>query len=198
MIHNLTNLLVAYGPWGILLLAFIDSAGIPVAVGMDALIIFLAARNPAGALWYAFLGVLGSTLGNLALFWLARQGGRRFLDRHTASERSRRLRAWFLRYGLLTVFIPAMVPIPLPMKVFVVSAGALQVPFPGFTAVVVAGRALRYGGEAWLGAQVGEHSIRYLSDHVGELALFATALFVFLYGLVRIHDRWRRPAPGLE
>ena len=39
MLARLTAALIAYGPFGILVLAFIDSAGIPVASGMDALVI---------------------------------------------------------------------------------------------------------------------------------------------------------------
>ncbi len=189
MLENITNLLIAYGPWGILLLAFVDSAGVPVAVGMDALVIFLSAKNPSAAVLYAFLGVFGSAAGNLVLFWLARHGGRRFLNQEEPPGRTRRFRAWFLRYGLLTVFIPALVPIPLPMKVFVISAGALQVRMGGFIAVILLGRTLRYGGEAWLGAQVGEHSTQYLTSHLTELVLFAVALFVIIYAIMRISDR---------
>src|ERR1022692_353342 len=44
MLAKLTAVLIAYGPAGILVLAFIDSAGIPVASGMDALVILVAAK----------------------------------------------------------------------------------------------------------------------------------------------------------
>ncbi len=194
MLQNLTNLLISYGPWGLLLLGFADSAGIPVPGGMDALVIVLAAANPAGAPWYALLAVIGSAAGNVALFWAAWHGGRRFLDRQAPEGRTKRFREWFRRYGLLTVFIPALVPIPLPMKVFVISAGALQVPVTGFLAVILLARILRYGGEAWLGAQVGEHSVQYLKDHVPEMLAVSAALFILLYVLIRVSDRRHRPA----
>ena len=164
-----------------------------MAVGMDVLVIFLSARNPGNAVWYATLGVLGSAAGNVVLFWIARHGGRRFLNQAEPVGRTRRFRAWFLRYGLLTVFIPALVPIPLPMKVFVISAGALQVRMGGFIGVVLLARTLRYGGEAFLGAQVGEHSTQYLTSHLGELLLFAVALFAIIYAVMRISDRSKPP-----
>jgi len=48
MLAKLTAALIAFGPIGILILAFIDSAGIPVASGMDALVIVVAAKAPRG------------------------------------------------------------------------------------------------------------------------------------------------------
>ena len=71
MLARLTALLVSYGPLGILLLAFIDSAGIPVASGMDALVILVAVKAPSRAYFAASLGVLGSLIGNLVLFMAA-------------------------------------------------------------------------------------------------------------------------------
>src|ERR1039458_1821330 len=79
MLAKLTAVLIAYGPAGILVLAFIDSAGIPVASGMDALVILVAAKAPSRALFAASMGVLGSLIGNLVLFLGARAGARRFV-----------------------------------------------------------------------------------------------------------------------
>ena len=79
MLAKLTAALIAYGPLGILVLAFIDSAGIPVASGMDALVILVAAKAPSRALLAASMGVLGSLIGNVVLFMAARTGARRFV-----------------------------------------------------------------------------------------------------------------------
>ena len=125
MLARLTALLVSYGPLGVLLLAFIDSAGIPVASGMDALLILVAVEAPSRAYFTASLGVLGSLIGNLVLFMAARKGARRFV-KEVPHPGPRRFRDWFERYGLLTIFIPAVMPIPLPLKVFVISAGVAQ------------------------------------------------------------------------
>jgi len=58
---------------------------------------------------------------------------------------------------MLTVFIPAVTPVlPLPLKVFVVSAGALKTPFSKFLAVILLARVIRYFGEAYLGILLGE------------------------------------------
>jgi len=59
-------------------------------------------------------------------FEVLRRGGEKFLTKHTASGRGQRFRVWFLRYGMITVFIPAFLPIPvLPFKAFCACAGAM-------------------------------------------------------------------------
>jgi membrane protein DedA with SNARE-associated domain len=63
-----------------------------------------------------------------------------------------------------------------------------------FLGIVLFARSLRYGGEAYLGVQLGEHSTQYLKDHTKQLAAFAVLLFVALYLLIRLSDRWRKPS----
>jgi membrane protein YqaA with SNARE-associated domain len=126
------------------------------------------------------------------LFWIARKGGQIYLDRHTSSPRAMRFRLWFHQYGLLTVFIPALLPIPLPVKVFVLSAGALGTRPSTFLMVVLAARIPRYFGLAWLGARLGEESLPWLYAHKWHLTAFAVALFAVLYLMVRFRAN-RRP-----
>lgn len=170
------------------LLGFIDSAGVPVAVGMDALVIVLAAKAPERAWFGALMAVLGSVGGNLLLFLAARRGARRFVAEVPQPGKPRHFREWFHRYGLLTVFIPALVPIPLPLKVFVVSAGALRTRLRSFLAVIVLARIIRYGGEAWLGVELGKQSTAFLKQHAWELIGISALLFVVLYGLLRWNE----------
>jgi membrane protein YqaA with SNARE-associated domain len=193
MLAKITAALVAYGPLGILLLAFIDSAGIPVASGMDALVILVAAKDPSRAYLAAWLGVIGSLIGNLVLFLAARRGARRFI-KDVPHPGPRGFRNWFDRYGLLTVFIPAAVPIPLPTKVFVISAGALRTSLSSFVLVILAARCLRYFGEAYLGMRLGEQSGAYLRAHSRWLIGGAIALFVVVYGVLRLIERKRQTA----
>jgi membrane protein YqaA with SNARE-associated domain len=193
MLAKLTAALVAYGPLGILVLAFIDSAGIPVASGMDALVILVAAKAPSRALLAASMGVLGSLIGNVVLFVAARTGARRFVKDAQPGDKQR-FRKWFERYGLLTIFIPCMLPIPLPLKVFVISAAAIGTPLRTFVLVILLGRAIRYGGEAYLGVVLGEGSGAYLRAHTWHLVAGAVALFAALYALLMLTERRRKRA----
>jgi uncharacterized membrane protein YdjX (TVP38/TMEM64 family) len=90
---------------------------------------------------------------------------------------------------LITVFIPALVPIPLPLKVFVLSAGALGVKPLTFLAVVLSARLPRYFGLAWLGSQLGSETMPWLRAHALSLALFALALAAVLALMVKWNAR---------
>jgi len=192
MLAKLTAVLVAYGPMGIMVLAFIDSAGIPVASGMDALVIVVAAKAPSRAVLAATMGVMGSLIGNMALFLGARAGARRFVKDVPQPGDKRRFREWFERYGLLTIFIPCMLPIPLPLKVFVISAALCGTPLRTFVLVIALGRSIRYGGEAYLGVRLGEGSAPFLRTHSWHLVGGAVALFAVLYALLTLTERRRR------
>ena len=159
--------------------------------GVDAVIVLLAVVSRSQAYLAALTGVLGSLVGSLILFLIARKGGEEYHRRHTSSARGNRLRAWFHEYGLLTVFVPAFVPIiPLPLKIFIISAGALEESAVTFSVVLLAGRIPRYFFLAWLGTRLGNDTLPYLRQHILELILLALALFVVLYAIIRIvHDR---------
>ena len=177
------------------LLAIIDSAGLPMVGGVDALVILLAVVDHSSAYWAATAAVLGSLVGNLVLFYIARVGGEAYLARYTSHGRGARFRQWFLEYGLITIYVPAAVPIiPMPMKIFVLTAGALEVSPVTFTVVLAAARIPRYFFLAWMGTRLGEDTLPYLKGHIWELLLLALTLFVVLYLLIRFLDRRRKIA----
>jgi len=161
-------------------------------VGLDALVIFFSAKQPGLIALWVSLAVLGSSAGNLVLFYASRKGGAKLLKSDAPGGRQIRFREWFNRYGLVTVFIPAFIPIPMPLKVFVICSGMLGIRPLHFMGVILLARLLRYGGEAYLGMQMGEHSTRYLVQHSRELLLIAAGLFLALYLLIRLNDRRRR------
>jgi len=188
-VHELFNLLTTLGPLGVLGIAALDSAGIPLPMGVDALLLTVAVVAPEKAYLAAALAVVGSAAGNTFLYFVARKGGETYLKEHTDSPRARKFRQWFQRHGLSTVFIPTVVPIvPLPLKVFVLTAGAMRVSFGAFLATIFAGRIPRFFALAYLGLQVGENSMEWLQGHALTLGLVALGLFAFLYALVKLVD----------
>lgn len=164
----------------------------PVTGVFDALLILIAAERPSAAWICAALAVVGSTVGNTILFWMARKGGSRFMAKAAPEGRAVKFRAWFRRYGMVTVFIPALIPIPLPMKLFVISAGVTGTALTEFIAVVLIARSLRYFGEAWLGIALGSESTKFLTSHAWHFVAGAVLLFAALYGLILWRDRGTR------
>jgi len=170
----------------VFLLAIIDNTGVPMIGGVDAFVVLIAIANPSQAYWSAAMAIGGSMIGAMILFLIARKGGEEYLHRYTSHGRGARLRAWFMEYGLLTVFIPALVPIPLPLKIFILSAGALEVPPFRFLIVLAAARIPRYLLFAWLGTRLGPETWPYLRSHIVELLAFSVVLFVVLYLAIRL------------
>lgn len=187
--HKFVHTLVAWGPGGILLFAILDSAGVPLPGGVDALLLLVSVETPNSAWTAASLAIVGSLIGNAILFSVARKGGQAYLDRHALKPRGRKVAAWFRRYGLVTVFVPALLPIPMPMKIPVISTAVFGVPLRRFLLVVAAARIPRYLGLAWLGVQLGTGAMTWIKSHAWQIGGFALGLFVMLYLLVRFNDR---------
>ncbi|HYL78888.1 MAG TPA: VTT domain-containing protein [Bryobacteraceae bacterium] len=186
---------MSWGPAGVFVLAVFDSGGIPVVGGVDALVVLVSALDHSQAFLAGAAAILGSVIGSLVLFYIARKGGEAYLQRYTASGRGAKFRAWFLEYGLLTVFVPAFVPvIPMPVKIFILSAGALGVRPVTFTLVLAAARIPRYFFLAWLGTRLGRETIPYLRHHIWDLVALAAALFVLLYIGIRVAHARRSKA----
>jgi membrane protein YqaA with SNARE-associated domain len=192
LLRHLTDALLAWGPAGILLLSILDSSGVPIAGVFDALLILIAVERPSAAWLCASLAVAGSTIGNVILFSSAHRGGRRFMNKAAPEGKGAKFREWFKRYGMVTVFVPALIPIPMPLKVFVISAGVVGTSFVEFLSVVVIARSLRYFGAAWLGVTLGRDSTGFLKTHAWMFAAGAIALFLALYGFILIRSRRTR------
>lgn len=193
-LHSVTDLLISYGIWGLLLLSFLDSAGIPVPGGLDALLIFLSAKTPGYAYLGASVAVAGSMVGNVLLFMAARKGRRwtRKEEEVLAEGDPGKFELWFRRYGMITIFVPAVVPvIPLPLKVFVISAGAMRTRVSSFVTVILLARAVRYFGEAYLGIRLGQESMGWFKAHVWHMTGVALAFCVGVAVIIRWRDSRR-------
>lgn len=190
--RQLVATLTEWGPSGLFLFALLDGAGLPMPGGVDVLVVFLASKGLWGVWSLSTVAVIGSAAGNLLLFAIARAGGHRYLDKRTTSGNASRFRRWFQHYGLLTVFVSALVPLPvMPMKIFVLCAGALGSTVPAFLGAFVTARLIRYTGLAYLGSHMGENALAYVGSHLPELMLFAACLFFVLYLIIKFFDSRR-------
>jgi len=189
LLHRITIALVAFGPFGILLLGVADSL-VSLPAAMDFLLVTIAVKEPQRAYFTALMAVLGSTGGNIALFLAARHGSKWFIKRQPSSAKGQKFQQWFHRYGLLTVFVPAVTPVvPFPLKVFVMSAGAMRTSWAKFVAVIVVARVIRYFGEAYLGLHLGDHAEAFLRRNAWSLLGAAMAMATGIYLAIRFGDR---------
>jgi membrane protein YqaA with SNARE-associated domain len=190
--RHLRDVLVSWGPLGLFVLAALESAGPPTPGGTDFVLLALAVARPSDAALMALMAIAGSLLGSVVFYEITRKGGEKLLARYTSSGRGARFRMWFQRYGLSTVFVSALVPVPiLPFKVFAACAGATGVSRPRFFLTLAAARIPRYFGLAYLGAKLGEGSTVWVKSHAWHMAGFAAALLLGFYLLFKYMDRPR-------
>jgi membrane protein YqaA with SNARE-associated domain len=194
LLQKISPALMAYGPWGIFLLGVVDSTGLPLGPAMDVVLVGIAAASaakPYRAYLAATMALLGSLVGNIILFMAARHGSKWFVKTEPPPGKRRKFREWFSRWGLLTVFFPAAMPVvPLPLKVFVVSAGALRTPVGRFAGVSVLARAIRYFGEAYLGLSLGEEGAKvFLARHGWAVAISTLLICLASWVIMRLVQR---------
>ncbi len=182
--------LIAYGPPGLLILGIMDSAGVPIVGGVDALLIAVSSQSEEHAYLAAAFALVGSLVGSSFLFFLARKGGEAFLHKQISSGPGKRLHFWFQQYGLITVFVPAVSPIPLPMKIPVFCAGALQVRYEYFALVLTIARVIRYFGLAYLAVHYGSQTVSFVKTHAWQLG--GAALMLALVALLALRLLQRR------
>ncbi len=189
--HHVVDTLLAWGPYGLLVLSILDSVGLPVVGGVDGLLIAVATTRPSQAYLAASCAIVGSVVGSLILFSIARKGGEMLLARYISSRRGARLHLWFQRYGLVTVFVPALSPLPLPMKIPVFCAGALNVRLAYFVFVLLTARVIRYVALAYLGQHYGRSSAQFLLKHGVLLGSIALCLAIVVAVGLRFYQRHR-------
>src|SRR3989442_1237036 len=127
-------LLPTLGPAGLFVVAFFDSSFLSLPEINDILVVTSCSLNPRSAWIPITLATLGSLAGCSVLWEIGRRGGEPLLERRFGKARVARTRVAFERWDLLALIVPALLPPPMPFKIFVLSAGVFGVPwrrFPG-------------------------------------------------------------------
>jgi membrane protein YqaA with SNARE-associated domain len=189
--HWLQAVVAATGGLGLFLIAFLDSSVLTFPVINDLLLIDLSIKNPARMPYYAAMATLGSVGGCLFLYYLARKGGEAMFRKH-AGPRAQHIRAWIKRNGFLSILVTALLPPPTPFKVFVIAAGALEMPVRTFVLGLLVARGLRFYGEGLLAVRYGDQASHFLLTHKLEVTGATLGMVLILYLLS--HLAFRRPA----
>jgi len=161
--------LVNLGGPGLVLVGIIDQSFIPVPGGIDALTIVLAASHRDPWPLYALLATLGTLVGALFTYELSREGGKETLEKKLPRKQIKKIEKKFSEHGFTALFVPCLLPPPLPAVPFLVGAGALQYPRKKFLWAVGSGRAIRYLIVAWLGHHFGDPILGFFKRY--EIAI---------------------------
>jgi membrane protein YqaA with SNARE-associated domain len=163
------------GAPGLFLISFLDSSVLTFPVINDLLLIDLAVQRPARMMLYAAMAMLGSTLGCVLLYFLARKGGEAVFHRK-AGPRGAKIRHWVEKNGFAGMLVAALLPPPTPFKFFVLAAGVFEVPLLSFTSAIALARTVRYFAIGYLAVRYGAQALPFLAQH----KLLVTAAVIVL------------------
>jgi membrane protein YqaA with SNARE-associated domain len=166
------------GGLGMFVIALLDSSFLSFPQVNDLLIIVASAKNPERMPYYATMTVFGSVIGCVALYMVARRGGENFLRKRLKGPRADRLLKLYQKYGLLAVIVPALLPPPVPLKLFILMAGAAAVSPLKFVSAIVVGRGIRYFAEGYLAVKYGDHAADFIKEYGAQVGIGLAVLAV--------------------
>jgi membrane protein YqaA with SNARE-associated domain len=181
------------GAPGLFLISFLDSSVLTFPIINDLLLIHLSMGHPARMPLYALMASLGSVLGCVVLYFIARKGGEAIFHKK-AGKHGHAIRHWVERNGFVGMLIAALLPPPTPFKFFVLAAGVFEVPLFSYTSAITVARLVRYFGIGFLAIRYGADAVSYLVHHKLQVTVFVILLVTVSYVLSRLLLKRRAPS----
>jgi membrane protein YqaA with SNARE-associated domain len=164
----------------------LDSSLLSLPEINDYLVVGRCYKYPTAAFYFPLFAAFGSVLGCYLLYSIMRRGGQALLRKRFKTESIERVEKAYARFGFLAIAVPAVLPPPLPFKIFVATAGTLEYPKWRFLLTVMIARSVRYYVEGVLAVFYGRRVILFFKDNglVIISAVAAVALLAFLIYII--------------
>ena len=163
----------------------LDSSLLSLPEINDYLVVGRCYKYPSAAFYFPLFAAAGSVIGCNILYTIVRRGGQAVLRKRFPLASIKRVERAYERFGFLAIGVPAILPPPLPFKIFVATAGALEYPRWKFLLTVMIARSFRYYVEGILAVFYGQRVLLFLKDNglvilsiVGSLVLIAVIVYL--------------------
>ena len=174
------------------LIASLDSSLLSLPEINDYLVVARCYKYPSAVFYFPLFAALGSVTGCLLLYTIMRRGGQALLRKRFKPEQIKKVERAYERFGVFAIAIPAILPPPLPFKIFVATAGTLEYPRWKFLLTVMLARSFRYYVEGILAVFFGKQVLLFMKDNglvivsvVASLALIALLVYIIVNRLRR-------------
>jgi membrane protein YqaA with SNARE-associated domain len=172
------------GP-AMVLIGALDSSLLSLPEVNDYLVVARCYTHPRTVFFFPLFAATGSVLGCLLLYTIMQRGGLALLHRRFKLERVQKVERAYARFGVFALAVPALLPPPLPFKIFVATAGALQFPRRRFLLTILIARSVRYYTEGVLAVFYGDRVLHFLKENgllivsvVAGICLIALAVYL--------------------
>ena len=163
-----------------LVIGALDSSLLSLPEVNDYITVARVANNPSEVYYFPLFPALGSLIGCVLLYRIARRG-EQFVTRRFHPRHLDRVKELYKKWGLFALVIPAILPPPMPFKIFVVTAGVLNYPLGRFAIIVMIARTIRYyfwGILAYFFRDEVRQMIDWLEHHVLEILAVMLAIII--------------------
>ena len=178
-----------------IIIGALDSSLLSLPEINDYLVVGRCFRQHHAVFYFPLFAALGSVLGCFLLYTIMRRGGQAVLRRRFSIDSIKRVEKAYARYGFLAIAVPAVLPPPLPFKIFVATAGTLEYPRWRFLLTVLVARSLRYYVEGILAVFYGRRVLIFLRDNgVVIISIVATIglIALLIYMLIKRRKNFRQ------
>src|SRR5262245_13002277 len=172
------------GP-AMIIIGALDSSLLSLPEINDYLVVGRCYKYPTAAFYFPLFAATGSVIGCNLLYTIVRRGGQAVLRKRFNLQSIKRVERAYERFGFWAIGIPAIMPPPLPFKIFVATAGALEYPRWKFLLTVMIARSLRYYVEGILAVFYGRRVLLFMKDNglviisiVATLALIGVLIYL--------------------
>ncbi len=182
---NVIGLPIYLAAPAMIIIGALDSSLLSLPEINDYLVVGRCFKDPSAAFYFPLFAAIGSVIGCNLLYTIIRRGGQAVLRRRFNLQSIKRVERAYERFGFLAIGIPAILPPPLPFKIFVATAGALEYPRWKFLLTVMIARSFRYYVEGVLAVFYGRRVLLFMKDNgLAILSIVATvgliALIIYL------------------
>lgn len=183
---NVIGLPIYLAAPAMIIIGALDSSLLSLPEINDYLVVGRCFKDPSAAFYFPLFAAAGSVLGCHLLYTIVRRGGQAVLRKRFNLNQIKRVERAYERFGFLAIGVPAILPPPLPFKIFVATAGALEYPRWKFLLTVMIARSFRYYVEGVLAVFYGRRVLLFMKDNgLAILSIVATvgliALLIYLF-----------------
>ena len=195
---NVIGLPLYFAAPAMIIIGALDSSLLSLPEINDYLVVGRCYKDPTAAFYFPLFAAAGSVIGCNLLYSIVRRGGQAVLRKRFKLSAIKRVERAYERFGFLAIGIPAILPPPLPFKIFVATAGALEYPRWKFLLTVMIARSFRYYVEGILAVFYGRRVLLFLKDN-GLVIISIVGSLVLIAGIIYLIIRRRRgPMPEEE
>jgi len=179
---NVIGLPIYFAAPAMIIIGALDSSLLSLPEINDYLVVGRCYKDHTAAFYFPLFAAIGSVVGCNLLYTIVRRGGQAVLRKRFPLQSIKRVERAYERFGFLAIGIPAILPPPLPFKIFVATAGALEYPRWKFLITVMIARSLRYYVEGILAVYYGRRVLIFMKDN--GLVIVSIVATLILIGLM--------------